>query len=251
MDLGLSGKTAVVTGASSGIGLACAQLLLQEGARVMITGRGTRVLETAARLEEQHPGRAAGLVADLAQPDVGERVARELAGRWGAPDIVLCSGGGPASSSVLDTPDEQWREAFESVFLGPLRVIRAVAPSMTAGGAIGLVLSSSVYSPIANLALSNGIRPGLAMAAKTLSDELAPRGIRVVGLIPGRIATERTLDVDRASPEVSARRNSAIPLGRLGTAEEFAAVAVFAMSPVASYLTGTNVVVDGGALRRV
>jgi 3-oxoacyl-[acyl-carrier protein] reductase len=111
------------------------------------------------------------------------------------------------------------------------------------------VLSGSVYAPIPGLALSNGLRPGLAMALKTLSDELGDAGIRTVGLVPGRIATARTIELDSAHPEVSRKRNAAIPAGRLGTAEEFAKVAAFMLSPAASYVNGTCVVVDGGARR--
>jgi 3-oxoacyl-[acyl-carrier protein] reductase len=145
-----------------------------------------------------------------------------------------------------------WTSAFDSVFLGALRISRAVAAAMEGPGSIAFVLSTSVRAPLANLAVSNGLRPGLAMAAKTMADELAPRGIRVNGLLPGRIGTERSFDLDASTGDAEAARakaTAAIPLGRYGTPEEFAAAAVFLLSPLSSFVTGVMLPVDGGALR--
>jgi 3-oxoacyl-[acyl-carrier protein] reductase len=148
----------------------------------------------------------------------------------------------------LDATDEQWHTSFDSVFLGAVRTARAVVPHLSAGGAIGLVLSTSAKSPIGGLAISNGLRPGLAMWAKQLADEVGPQGIRVVGLLPGRVLTERTLSLtpDQADRE---RIAAQIPLRRYGDPEEFGQVASFVLSPAASYLTGCVIPVDGGALR--
>jgi 3-oxoacyl-[acyl-carrier protein] reductase len=156
--------------------------------------------------------------------------------------------GGPPGGGVLAVTDEQWHEAFDTVFLGAIRLARVAAEAMDEGGALAFVLSSSVRQPIPNLALSNGLRPGLAMAAKTLADELGPRGIRVLNLVPGRIATPRTLKIDAASSDAESR-NRAIPLGRLGEPKEFGRVAAFVLSPIASYLTGSAVTIDGGLIR--
>ncbi len=251
MDLELAGKVAIVTGGSGGLGRGCAEQLLSEGMNVLVTSRSEKAHRAAEELAAQHPGRVLGIAADLGDADASRRTIDTALEAWGRLDVLVCSGGGPSSSGYLGTSDEAWREAFDSVFLGPVRMARQAAEVMESGGCVGFVLSSSVYSPIPNLVLSNGLRPGLAMAAKTLSDELAPRQIRVVGLVPGRIATSRTVAVDEASREVSERRNRLIPLGRLGTVEEFAKVTTFVVSPAASYMTGTCVVVDGGALRTI
>ena len=137
--------------------------------------------------------------------------------------------------------------------VGPLRVARSVASLLGAdGGSIAFVLSTSVRQPIEGLALSNGLRPGLAMAAKTLADELGLRGVRVNGLLPGRIDTDRAREIDAPSgrPATARRESEAqIPLRRYGTPAEFARVAAFVLSPAASYLSGTMITVDGGATR--
>jgi 3-oxoacyl-[acyl-carrier protein] reductase len=152
----------------------------------------------------------------------------------------------------MDTADEVWRAAFESVFVGALRIARAAATAIESDGSIVFVLSSSVRAPIADLAVSNGRRPGVAMAAKTLADELGPRAIRVNGLLPGRIATERVAELDAATGDAAQAREKAvagIPLGRYGEPEEFAAVASFLLSPLSSFVTGVMLPVDGGMLR--
>jgi 3-oxoacyl-[acyl-carrier protein] reductase len=154
---------------------------------------------------------------------------------------------------VLGTTDDQWRSAFDQVFLAALRVSRAVVAHATAPDlALAWVLSTSVRSPLPGLATSNGLRPGLGMLVKQLADELGPTGGRVVGLLPGRVETERTRALDAADADpVAARaaREAAIPLRRYGAPEELARVAAFVLSPAASYLTGCVVPVDGGALR--
>jgi 3-oxoacyl-[acyl-carrier protein] reductase len=153
---------------------------------------------------------------------------------------------------VLDVPEEAWRAGVDSVLLGPLRLVKALVPRLSEGAAIGLVLSTSVRQPIGQLAISNGLRPGLAMTAKALADELGPRGIRVFGLLPGTIATDRVTEVEAASGDAAAMRartEAGIPLRRVGRPEEFGRVAAFALSPAASYLTGTMLTVDGGMTR--
>ncbi|MBH5334222.1 SDR family oxidoreductase [Streptomyces pactum] len=249
MDLGLKDRVYVLTGATRGLGRATAAELVAEGARVVLTGRDPeRVAEAAAGLGPN----AVGVPADNGAPDTAERVLAIAAERFGRLDGVLISVGGPPAGLLEDNTDEQWRAAFDAVFLGALRLARAAARVLPAGGAIGFVLSGSVREPIPGLTISNGLRPGLAGLAKSLSVELGPRGIRVVGLLPGRIDTDRVRELDALSgdAEESRRRScEAIPLRRYGTPEEFGRTAAFVLSPAASYLTGVMLPVDGGALR--
>ncbi|MFF6950824.1 SDR family oxidoreductase [Streptomyces iakyrus] len=247
MDLGLKDRVYVVTGATRGLGNATARQLVADGAKVVVSGRDEKsVAEAAAELGPN----AVGVAVDNADPDAAALLIGAARERFGRFNGVLISVGGPPAGFVADNTDEQWQTAFESVFLGAVRLARAAAAEMEAGGVIGFVLSGSVYEPIPGLTISNGLRPGLAGFAKSLSDELGPRGIRVVGVLPGRIDTDRVRQLDALSADPEATRaasESRIPLRRYGTPEEFGRVAAFLMSPAASYLTGVMVPVDGGA----
>ncbi|MFH8292358.1 SDR family oxidoreductase [Streptomyces sp. NPDC018059] len=247
MDLGLKDRVYVVTGATRGLGNATARRLVADGAKVVVTGRDEKtVAEAAAELGPN----AVGVAADNADPAVAGRLIAAARERFGGFDGVLISVGGPPPGFVADNTDEQWQAAFEAVFLGAVRLARAAAAELGEGGVIGFVLSGSVYEPIAGLTISNGLRPGLAGFAKSLADELGPRGIRVVGLLPGRIGTDRMRELDGLSPDPEATRaanEAGIPLRRYGTPEEFGRAAAFLLSPAASYLTGIMLPVDGGA----
>jgi 3-oxoacyl-[acyl-carrier protein] reductase len=251
MDLGLKDRAYVLTGASRGLGFATARALVTDGARVVISARdGDGVAKAAAALGDGK--QAVGITADLADADTAQRLVETATQTFGRLDGALISVGGPPPGSVARATDEQWRTAFESIFLGAIRAARTVAGALTGGGAIGLVLSTSVRSPIPGLGVSNGLRPGLAGAAKDLADEYAPRGVRVVTLLPHRIFTDRNRELFAATGDpvrAQAEAEAAIPMGRLGEPAEFGAVAAFLLSPAASYLTGITVPVDGGALR--
>ncbi|GAA3106277.1 SDR family oxidoreductase [Streptomyces echinatus] len=246
MDLGLKDRVYVVTGATRGLGNATARELVADGAKVVITGRDEkRVADAAAELGPN----AVGVAVDNADDEAPGRLIAAAREHFGGFHGVLVSVGGPPPGFVADNTDEQWRAAFESVFLGAVRVARAAAAELEAGGVIGFVLSGSVYEPIPGLTVSNGLRPGLAGFAKSIADELGPRGIRVVGLLPGRIATDRMRELDALSADPEATRaanESRIPLRRYGVPEEFGRVAAFVLSPAASYVTGVMVPVDGG-----
>ncbi|MFG3527653.1 SDR family oxidoreductase [Streptomyces sp. NPDC047917] len=247
MDLGLKDRVYIVTGATRGLGNATARALADDGARVIITGREEKRAEAAAA--GLGPG-AVGLGADNADPASARRLVDAAHERFGRLDGILISVGGPAPGFLADNTDEQWQSAFESVFLGAVRLARAAADVLGEGGVIGFVLSGSVYEPIPGLTISNGLRPGLAGFAKSLADELGPRGIRVVGVLPARIDTDRVRELDALSGDAEAARTAneaQIPLRRYGTPEEFGRTAAFLLSPAASYLTGIMVPVDGGS----
>ncbi|MFD5508070.1 SDR family oxidoreductase [Streptomyces sp. NPDC127051] len=249
MDLGLKDRVYVVTGATRGLGFASARELAADGAKVIMTGRdATRAAEAAASLGPN----AVGVAADNSDPEAAAALVATAKERFGRLDGILISVGGPAPGSAASNTDEQWAAAFESVFLGAVRLARAAAAELGEGGVIGFVLSSSVYEPVQGLTISNGLRPGLAGFAKSLSVELGPRGIRVVGLLPARIDTDRVRELDALSGDAAAARaanESGIPLRRYGTPEEFGRSAAFLLSPAASYLTGVMLPVDGGARR--
>jgi 3-oxoacyl-[acyl-carrier protein] reductase len=249
MDLGLKDKVYVVTGATRGLGHATARQLVAEGAEVIVTGRTQEAADAAAAALGEH---AHGVGADNADPATPQRLIDAARDRFGGFDGILISVGGPAAGPVATATDDAWRSAFDSVFLGALRLARTAAEHLPAGGVIAFVLSTSVRQPIGGLGISNGLRPGLAMAAKTLADELGPRGIRVLGLLPGRIDTDRVRELDSLAADPAAARKAAaegIPLRRYGTPEEFGRTAAFLLSPAASYLTGLMLPVDGGATR--
>ena len=249
MDLGLRDKVFVVTGGSQGLGLATAEALVAEGARVVLSARDERALERAAA--GLGAGRAAWIAADNADPGAPGRLVAAARQEFGRLDGALISVGGPPGGPAMAMDDDAWRAAFESVFLGAVRLSRMLGTELPEGGALAFVLSSSVRVPIPALALSNGLRPGLAGWAKTLAYELGPSGIRVVGLLPGKMATGRVreLDARHGDPdEVRAAASQAIPLRRYGEPEEFGKVAAFVLSPAASYVTGVMIPVDGGAL---
>jgi 3-oxoacyl-[acyl-carrier protein] reductase len=249
MDLGLRDRVFVLTGASRGLGFATARALVADGAKVVISSREkARVGEAVAELGG--PAAAAGVAADLTDPATPELLVETARQRFGRIDGALISVGGPGHGSAADVTDDEWRAAFETVFLGTVRAARTIAAALTDGGAIALVLSSSVRSPIAGLGLSNGLRPGLAGVAKDMADQYGPHGVRVISLLPGSFATDRNRALV-SDPEKAAAAAAGIPLRSIGDPAEFGKVAAFVLSPAASYLTGITLPVDGGSLRTI
>jgi len=246
MDLGLHDRVFIITGGSRGLGFATAQSLIAEGARVVLVGRHEDSLAKAAATLGTNAVALSGDTRDAQLPHEAMALAVSSFGRI---DGALISGGGPPAGTAMRITDDQWRDAFDSVFLGGLRMARALLESNTPVS-IAWVLSSSAVEIITGLGASNGLRPGLAMLIKDLSDEVAPLGSRVNGLLPGRIATDRITELDAAlGADARDRIRTAIPLGRYGDPREFGQVAAFVLSPAASYVTGTLIRVDGGLTR--
>jgi 3-oxoacyl-[acyl-carrier protein] reductase len=251
MDLGLGDRAFLVTAASTGLGRATAEQLVAEGARVVLVARRAELLAEA--VSQLGPDRAVALAADLTEAGTAETACALALDAFGRLDGALISVGGPPAGSVLETSEEQWRDAFESVFLAALRVSRSVVRHGTANDlCLAWVLSTSVKTLVAGLATSNGLRPGLGMLVKQLADELGPQGTRVIGLMPGAMETERAQYLNSLKEDPVAARaeaEAAIPLRRYGQPEEFGRVAAFVLSPAASYLTGSVIPVEGGAQR--
>lgn len=262
MELGLKGKVAMVAAASQGLGFAIARTLAAEGAQVSIAARNPENIAAAARRIESETGVAAmASVADVGSREAIASWCRATVGQLGGVDILITNSGGPPAGPASGFDDAAWQSAFELLLLSTVRMVREVLPAMTTrgGGSILMLTSISVRNPIANLALSNVIRPAVAALAKTYADELAPRKIRVNQLLPGRIATERLTYLDESSAkrlgisveEQRQRSTATIPMGRYGEPDEFARAAAFLVSDAASYITGASLQVDGGAIRNV
>lgn len=246
MDLGLTDRVYVVTGGARGLGRATLDVLVAEGARAVVSGRSQESLDEVASV---HGDAVVTVVADNADADTPARLVAAAREGWQRLDGALISVGGPPPGPVTTVTDEQWRNAFESVFLGGVRLARDIGAELGEGGSLAMVLSSSVNEPVPNLAVSNGLRPGLAGVAKTLADEVGPRGIRVNALLPGRLGTERVAELDASTGDAEAARAAAvakIPLGRYGEPEEVAALINFLLSDEASYITSSLYTIDGG-----
>lgn len=248
MDLGLEGRVYVITGGTSGLGMAAARELVADGAKVVVSGLTEKSAEAAVATlgGSEH---AVGVAADNADAATPDRLIQAAHSAFGRLDGGLLSVGGPPTGTSESITDDQWRTSFESTFLGTIRLSRVLAEDLGEGGVIGFVLSTSVYEPIPNLTISNAFRPGLAGYAKNLADELGPRGIRVFGLVPAHIDTARARQLYGDSEHPTSARTQAaetIPLRRFGEPKEFGQSTAFMLSPAASYITGMMLTIDGG-----
>ena len=252
MDLGLSGKRALVGGGGSGIGAGIAGALRSEGAAVVIVGRTPERLQATAEAIG-----AASVTADLSTSDGPATAIAAATEQLGGLDLLVVNSGGPPAGTFEQLGEEEWLRAIEGTLQSSLRLIRAALPHLREGvdPAIAVNLSSSVREPIPGLMTSNVLRPGLVGLIKSLTAEIAP--IRINGVAPGRFATDRvrSLDSGRAASEglsveeVRRQTEARIPLGRYGSTEEIGRVVAFLLSPAAAYVTGAIVPVDGGMVR--
>ncbi|MFC0385225.1 SDR family oxidoreductase [Muricoccus vinaceus] len=260
MDLGMHGRRALVIGGSSGIGLATAGLLLREGASVLIAGRDAARLDTASETLRAQAGTAPeAILCDQSDP---ASLAALVAHLGGEPlHALVCAAGGSRRSAFEDLSDEAWLENYEFNILGTVRAVRAFLPALRRAGDGRVVLLGAVSArqPTAHQVVSNVHKAGVLALAKTLAIELAPDGIAVNSVSPGRALTplwqnraaQMSRDEGIPEAEVLARASADIPMRRFGTAEEVAAMVAFLAAPVAAYVTGQGVAVDGGWQRGV
>ena len=257
MDLGLNGKIAIVAASSRGLGRAIATALAREGAKLIMCARNRDALEeTADRICEATGADVSTLACDLAHPETPRRLVEYAIEHAGAVDVLVTNTGGPPVGSFMETDDEAWTRAFQSVLMSAVRLIRECAPQMErrGGGRMVNITSISVKEPIQGLLLSNALRAAVVGMAKTLATEIGPKGILVNNVCPGRIATDRLIQLDRSRAErsgqtieqVRAEAQRLIPLGRYGQPEELAALVAFLASSQASYITGGTFLCDGG-----
>jgi 3-oxoacyl-[acyl-carrier protein] reductase len=252
MDLGLGGKVAIVNGASQGIGYAIAHLLADEGARVAITARRLPALEAAAeRIRGETGGDIIAVQRDIRKADDCTRIVAEAVAGFGRLDILVNNDGAPPLGPALDFDDAAWHRAVEQNLLSVVRMSRAAVPHIrqAGGGSILNIAALSMLQPIAGFGLSVASWAGVMGLAKTLSLELAADHITVNTLCPGLIETPRLHLVTQQSGQAMEDLATEIPLGRLGRADEIAAIVGFLVSPRGAYITGVTLQVDGGLLR--
>ena len=244
MELGLAGRTAIVCGASSGMGLAIAEALAAEDANVAMLARRRELLER----EAERIG-ALAVRGDVTNPADLKRLVDRTVEAFGGIDILVNNGGGPPRTTAVDITDEHVESAVELLLLSAIRLTRLCLPQLerSGHGRVVNITSSSVREPIDNLALSNSIRPGLIGWANTLARELGPKKITVNSIAPGRIETARLAEVYAGGPR--AEDLEQIPLRRFGAPREVASVVCFLASDAAGYVTGTVIPVDGGLTR--
>ncbi|PXW92335.1 3-oxoacyl-[acyl-carrier protein] reductase [Sphaerotilus hippei] len=260
MDLGLTGRTALVLGAGSGLGAAIARSLALEGAQVALAGRTPAKLDqTRAAIEAEVPGaRLLVLPWDLGDLSVIEARVTAIEQALGPVDILVNNTGGPPPTTAAGQAPELWAQQFQAMVMSVIAITDRVLPGMRQRrfGRILTSTSSGVVAPIANLGLSNALRSTLVAWSKTLAREVAAEGITANIVVPGRIATERLQFLDtqkaartgRAVEDVTAESVASIPAGRIGEPQEYGDVVTFLASARASYVTGSVVRVDGGMI---
>jgi 3-oxoacyl-[acyl-carrier protein] reductase len=257
MDLGLKGMKALVTGSTRGLGFATAHQLAREGCQIAINGRSQQNLAAAEqKISNDTDAKIIAITGDITQPENAEKIVNQASDQLNGLDILITNSGGPPAGKFESIEDQTWQIAVELNFLSHMRLIRSALPYLTSSNAASVltVTSMSVKQPVPNLVLSNSVRGATIGLTKTLALELGGEGIRFNSILPSFIETERIHELltDRAErnsttlEEEIAKQSKESPLGRMGSPQEFANVAVFLVSPAASYLSGGVFLVDGG-----
>ncbi len=260
MDLGLKGKVAIVAAASKGLGKASALALAKEGVNITICSRNeTQLLETAQEIVDATGTQVLALPADVTRPADVEKLVSETIERFGRLDIIVNNAGGPPVGFFEQFGDEDWAKAVELNLFSTIRLIREALPHLKKqeSGRIINITSVSVKQPISNLILSNTVRAGVTGLAKSLANEFAKYNITVNNVLPGSHATTRLQQnlesrakaENRPAAEIMAEEAKAIPLGRIGTPDDFGSVVAFLASQQAGFITGQSLLVDGGAYK--
>jgi 3-oxoacyl-[acyl-carrier protein] reductase len=261
MDLGIKGKTALVLGASQGIGAGIARALAAEGCNIIVGARRDDVLASfVTELKATYGVEAEAYSIDMTNKVAVVTMCDKIRDEW-KPDILLNNAGGPPGGNILGIADDIWEASLQALLMSVVRISEAALVSMTAKkwGRILTVTSSGVIAPIPTIPVSNVVRSAIVSYSKTLSNEVAKHGITVNTIIPGRIDTERTKNMDVFASEkqnisveeVQKKSQAQIPAGRYGTVKEFADVAAFLLSERASYVTGSQIRIDGGTIKNV
>jgi 3-oxoacyl-[acyl-carrier protein] reductase len=261
MDLGLTGKRALVLASTRGLGLGIGTKLAEEGAHVLLSGRSRDKLDRAVADIREAGGNANFVEADLTDPGVVDTLAASVAEKLGGIDILVNNTGGPPPGAMTDASLEVLAKQFDTMVLRVMAITQRFLPAMKEQG-FGRVLtvaSSGVIQPIPNLGLSNALRSALVGWSKSMANENASAGVTFNMLLPGRIQTERVDELDEANSkrtgkpieDIRETARASIPAGRYGTVDEFASVAAFLVSVPASYVTGGLIRCDGGAIKSV
>jgi 3-oxoacyl-[acyl-carrier protein] reductase len=262
MDLGLKSKRALVLSSSRGLGLSVAQAIAAEGADVVMTGRDADTLQTEVdAINAKGAGTAHAIVADLADPATPKLLVEQTREKLGGIDILVNNTGGPPAGTMHEADVDVVRKHYEVMVLRVMELAGLVIPEMRQRhwGRVLTIASSGVIQPIPNLGLSNAIRASLVGWSKSMANELSAEGLTFNMLLPGRIATDRTRQIDtvnaqksgRSVEEIETSSMTQIPVGRYGRTDEFGSVGAFLVSDRASYITGSQIRCDGGAIRSV
>ena len=252
MDLGIKGRVALVTGASSGIGEAVALALAAEGAKVAIAARRTELLDAIAlRAKSLGASDARGFALDLRDAASVQRMLADVRAAFGDPEILVLNGGGPKPGRFGDVTLSDWDVAYRVVLRSMVELLEVAVPPMRAKkwGRVVALTSTSVKQPIANIALSNAFRTALVATLKTLSAEVAPDGVTINSIATGRVATDRLLQLYGSDEQMHEAARTEIPIGRVAAPQEFAPLVAFLCGTPASYVTGQTIAIDGGLVR--